>query len=422
MEPGLPRPQLDPVEPEEDHLELGLSPRMIAAGWFACAACIPIIFLFVVLFGLVGRRLFEGLSGKDPLLAGIYVLLPISMAAFFGFLVGSRILNDRIVTGGVSAAIHGAFVAILSYCGSCLANAVFVASINSKESFEVIGSAFTVFVAGAILMGWLIILAGSFAGWQLFRYSNNSIRPLTTTWTTNRTAFRMNLWAAAMLLLVLFICWLPVLKLGKQESFKAAKRKLSDAVMQNNVAGVRELLASGVPVDTPDVVGATLLLSATQNGQTRIVKILLDQGANPNVTDIHDHRTPLHFAVLNFDVESIKALLDRGANINATDDYGGTALMEAASTTDRETVKFLIEHGADVNSESRDGRTALSLVRRDRDVAGNRDRAGEGMYSQHLDAGQNYGDSRDYQNPAIIERARARHDAIIELLRSYGAR
>jgi hypothetical protein len=55
-------------------------------------------------------------------------------------------------------------------------------------------------------------------------------------------------------------------------------------------------------------------------------------------------------------------------------------------------------------------------------VAGNRDRAGDGMYGQRLDAGQNYGDSRDYQNPAIIERARARHDAIIELLLSYGAR
>ncbi len=96
--------------------------------------------------------------------------------------------------------------------------------------------------------------------------------------------------------------------------------------------------------------------------------------------------------------------------------------MQAASTTDRETVKFLIEHGADVNSTSRDGSSALSLVRRDRDSAGNRDRAGEGMYGERLDAGQNYGDSRDYQNPAIIERARARHDAIIELLLSYGAK
>jgi hypothetical protein len=332
-----------------------------------------------------------------------------------------RFFNDRIVTGGWRAAFHGASVAVFSYCGFWLAQFVVLVTMTNKDVAEVIGSMLTGMLVGTILVGWLVVLAGSFGGWMLFRYSNNTTHPLTTTWTSKSAALRMNSWAAGALLLVLVICWLPVMKLGRQENLKEAKRKLSDAVMQNNVEEVRELLASGVPVDTQDVVGTTLLLSAAENGETRIVKILLDQGANPNVTDIHSHQTPLHFAAQNFDVESIKALLGHGANINATDDYGRTVLMSAASMTDRETVKFLIEHGADVNSTTRDGSSALSLARRDRDVAGNRDRAGDGMYGQRLDAGQNYGDSRDYQNPAIIERARARHDAIIELLQSYGA-
>src|SRR6266404_3585794 len=409
MEPRLPRLPRDSVEQEEEFLQLGLVPRIIAGGWFAGAACIPIIFFFVLFSrGLVW----------EPAIVSIYILLPVSLATFFGFSLGSRILNDRIVTGGWSAAIHGASVAMLSYCGFWLAELVILVTITNKDVADIFRSMLTGIMVGTILVGWLVLLAGSLAGWLLIRFSNQSIYPLTTTWTSKSAASRMNFWAAGVLLVVLVICWLPVRKLGKQENFAEAKRNLSDAVMQNNPERVRELLASGVPVDTQDVVGTTLLLSAAENGETRIVKILLDQGANPNVTDIHDHRTPLHWAGLNFDVESIKALLGRGANINASDDYGQTALMQAASTTDRETVKFLIEHGADVNSESKNGSTALSLARRDRDAAGRQDRAGEGIYSQHLDAGRNNGDSRDYQNPAIIERARARHDSIIELLRS----
>ena len=76
----------------EGNTELGLRPRLIAAGWFVGAACIPILFFF----GVIGRMLFfrAAFDAKDPLIATTFILLPISMAAFFGFSFGSRILND----------------------------------------------------------------------------------------------------------------------------------------------------------------------------------------------------------------------------------------------------------------------------------------------------------------------------------------
>lgn len=419
MEQGLPGRIPDRLT-DQDELKtaLGLLPRLVASGWFALAACIPIIFLF----GLLGRILGPS-AVMHSMIVPLYILAPISIAAFCGFSIGSRILNEGIVSRPLSAVIHGAGIAILSYLGFWLAATVIMALNATKNIADVLGAMLSLFGVGAILVGWLIILAGSFSGWLLFRLSRNWVGAWLSAETKKRTAVRMNSWAAVVLLAALLICWLPVRKQAQQQNSEEAKRELLGAVWQNDPERVRELMASGLPVETEEVDGSTLLLTAAERGETRIVKILLDQGANPNVTaERYGHRSPLHWAAENFDIESIRALLDRGANINATDDYGRTALMQAASTTDRETVKSLIEHGANVNYKSQDGSSALALARRDRDVAGNRDRAVDGMYGQRLDTGQNYGDSRDYQNPAIIERARARHDAIIELLLSYGAR
>src|SRR5437588_4187270 len=64
--------------------QVGLLPRVIAAGWFACAACVPVIFFF-----LMSDR-GEGASTED-LLTGVvlFAVLPISIAALFGFIIGS---------------------------------------------------------------------------------------------------------------------------------------------------------------------------------------------------------------------------------------------------------------------------------------------------------------------------------------------
>jgi ankyrin repeat protein len=401
--------------------ELGLLPRLIAAGWFACAACIPIIFFF----GVIGRVFFFGPSAAtDPMVASTYILLPISMAAFLGFSVGSRILNDRIVKRGWSAVIHGALVAILSYFGFIFGYAAIVWLATFREPLDIISSFLRVFFLGAVLVGWLIVLAGAFSGWLLFRVGRNRLGARLSTATKRSRSRYLNLWAAIMLFAVLFACWLPTRKEAQRENAETSQRDLNDAVWHNDPTRVEELLARGLPVETKDVAGSTLLLTAAEKGHTRIVRILLDHGANPNVTtDRYGHRTPLLWAVVNADADSIRALLEHGANVNTADDYGGTPLMEAAWATDKETVKLLIERGADVNYKTRDGQTPLSMAKLRRDSTPSKlDRVEETINRQGIDAGQNVIDSRDFQNPAIMKRARERHDAIIALLKSYGVK
>lgn len=400
--------------------ELGLRPRLLAAGWFALTACGPILFFFLV---LTRAFLFVAIfDPRDVFVTAIFIVMPLAIAAFFGFFIGSRILNDGVVTSGSKAALHGALVGILAFLGHMVAYTAMSAANTSAGLGQVVGSALAIFYVGALMVGWLVVLSGALGGWLLFRFSWNSLHAPLTTWTHRTRAIRLNWMAAAALVVVLIACWLPVRRLAQLENAGETERDLFQAVWSNDPAKVEELLAAGLSADTLSVAGTPLLIEAAENGHTRIVKMLLEHGANPNVRSINPgHRTPLHYACSNFDVGSIKALLARGADINATDDAGWTPLIIAASTTDRETVNFLIEHGADVNARNTFGNTALSSVRESRDSSGNADRSGEHP-SSRLDAGRNFGDSRDHENPMIIKRARARHDAIVELLVSYGAK
>lgn len=400
--------------------ELGLLPRMIASGWFAGAACLPIVFFF----GVIGRSFFIKPSDATNLIvACTFIFLPVSMAAFFGFSFGTRIMNDQIVSRASRAVIHGMLIAALSYLGFMLAYTVIILLVTSRDPFEIFTGILRLFAVGAILVGWLILLIGAFSGWLLFKVSSRIRARLSTPMKRSRPV-HPNFWAAAVLFAVLFACWLPFRKEAQREYSEQSRRDLVDAVWRNDPLRVKELLDSGLSVETQDVAGSALLLTAAEKGHTRIVKILLDHGANPNVTtDRYGRRTPLLWAAVNADLESVKALLDHGANINTPDAYGRTPLMEAAWATDRDTVKLLIERGADVNYIAPDGQTTLSIAKSRRDNTPTKlDREEETINRQGADAGENIIDSRDFQNTAIMKRSRERHDAIIDLLKSYGAK
>src|SRR4051812_6777531 len=67
-------------------LPVGCGARMLGAVWFAATALIPIVF-FLVIFG---HGIWSRSSYSDEGTAiSFYVLLPICMAAFFGFTIGS---------------------------------------------------------------------------------------------------------------------------------------------------------------------------------------------------------------------------------------------------------------------------------------------------------------------------------------------
>jgi ankyrin repeat protein len=58
----------------------------------------------------------------------------------------------------------------------------------------------------------------------------------------------------------------------------------------------------------------------------RIVSLLIEKGADINITDLQHSRTPLHLVCFEGTLEIVRNLLDNGANINAKDSYGMTPL------------------------------------------------------------------------------------------------
>ncbi len=82
----------------------------------------------------------------------------------------------------------------------------------------------------------------------------------------------------------------------------------------------------------------TLLIKAVRHGSVKIVKLLIEAGANVNARS--GGETPLIYAsLLNKYEEKVKILIEAGANINAVNTEGFTALMKAAISGSEENVK-----------------------------------------------------------------------------------
>jgi hypothetical protein len=112
---------------------------------------------------------------------------------------------------------------------------------------------------------------------------------------------------------------------------------------------------SGLPIediDHRDEYGNTLLLVACQYRCEAIVRILLNKGADPNAINTSG-ASPLHFACYKETMSKsiAKLLLQNGANpeVNETT-YGCTPLHYCAGTGDTDFCKMLISYGAHIST------------------------------------------------------------------------
>ena len=102
--------------------------------------------------------------------------------------------------------------------------------------------------------------------------------------------------------------------------------------------------------------GSSLHIAAA-NGQTSVVKVLLDRGANMDAPG-DDRWTALHYAARLVHIDVVKVLLDRGATIDAV---GGdvTALHHAAREGHIKVVNVLLDRGANIDATNDNRWTAL---------------------------------------------------------------
>lgn len=131
--------------------------------------------------------------------------------------------------------------------------------------------------------------------------------------------------------------------------------------------------------------GATPLMRAAKNGDAAAMRLLLQYGADPSLTQ-RNHTTALMLAaglgrglgVFAKDyateaqmIEGLNVLIAQHVDVNARNDAGETALHFAALNSD-EAVKILAAHGAQLDIRDKQGRTPLDFA----NGAGGRGRAG----------------------------------------------
>ena len=104
------------------------------------------------------------------------------------------------------------------------------------------------------------------------------------------------------------------------------------------------------------------LLLAARNGNVVRVIQSLDLGADVNAQSENNGYTPLIWASSRGHTETVRLLLEAGADVNLTANDGQTALMRAADYGHAEVVELLLKSGADVNAQNENGITAMKLA------------------------------------------------------------
>ena len=134
------------------------------------------------------------------------------------------------------------------------------------------------------------------------------------------------------------------------------------------------LLDNGAQVDLQRKDGASALMGASAQGHLQTVALLLANGASPDLQDMNGN-TALMFASDVGHVQVAALLLDKGANPDVQNVNGTTALMWASYRAHTDIVHLLIDQGATPHLQDKDGVTALHIT--EADAAGGWSRSAE---------------------------------------------
>ena len=135
---------------------------------------------------------------------------------------------------------------------------------------------------------------------------------------------------------------------------------LVEAVKANDAEKVNRLLADGADINGLHYESETALMVAVSYGRPDILEALLRQGADPNASS-KNGTTALMMAIRQPKV--IRMLLDAGADVNAKDQtWGRSALMNAFRSGSIPAIDMLLEAGANLHATDKRGNNVLGVA------------------------------------------------------------
>ena len=149
-----------------------------------------------------------------------------------------------------------------------------------------------------------------------------------------------------------------------QVIFTLSPNKLLDAVYRADKHEIISLLKRGRDINRRSTGYCSPLMAAMRFGNLEIAKLLLENGADPNIQDEYGN-TLLHSAVSDENIEEVKLLIKYGADMNKKNSRGFTPLMRAVRYKERLSIAhYLIESGCDISIKNCYGETAFDIMKK----------------------------------------------------------
>src|SRR6188508_1352833 len=133
----------------------------------------------------------------------------------------------------------------------------------------------------------------------------------------------------------------------------------------------RRWLYSLGDVSWVDFTGQTPFLRAALSGDTTVMRLLLEHGADPNLATPAGTTPLMAAAGVNWvvaqtytespqaQIDAVMLCLELGADVNATNSMGLTALLGAANRGSNDLIELLVKRGARLDIKDKEGRTPL---------------------------------------------------------------
>ena len=165
---------------------------------------------------------------------------------------------------------------------------------------------------------------------------------------------------------------------GEQHSDRAAALAMIKALLDRGaqvnariaeVPPIRRWVLPISDISWVDFTGQTPFLRAAQAGDITVMRLLLERGADPNISTFSNTTALMAAAGVNWSVgqtyteskeglmEALKLCLEKGADVNAVNSMGFTALTGAVNRASDDMVEFLVKRGARMDVKDNEGRT-----------------------------------------------------------------